>query len=125
MRWDVVARLRGIHFGVADEFEDIASGVVEVDAGGAVAVVVDVFLGVSGESIEGGGVDAEGDVRGVLIGAHNGEFALADFEEGPSVVGVEYLGVEGIDVIFGERRDIGRLNGDVIEFEHAHLLRGL
>ena len=73
--------------------------------------------------LEGGKIDAECDVGRVLGGGDEGEFALADAEEGPGGVGVEDFGAEVFDVEVDGAGDVFGGEGDVVHFEHGELKR--
>ena len=113
--------VEGLAGGIVDEFDDVAVGVADVDAAGAVAVDVDGFAGFFGGDFEGGEIDAECVVGRVLAGGDECEFALADAEEAPGFVGVEDFGVEVFDVEFDGGGDVGGGDGDVVEFEHRFI----
>src|SRR4051812_28598488 len=89
--WFIVNRPAGR---IADQLDGVAEGVVEIDAFGAVAVLVD---GDAGLFARGGKLffaHVNRDVRRVLLGAYQGELGAADVEERPGVVLIEHRRAE-------------------------------
>ena len=83
---------------IANQLDGVARRVGDVDAFGAVAMRVNRHARFSSSHGEGVFVHTQGDVRRMLRRRDQSEFALPQFQEGPSFVLIQNGGAEVFDV---------------------------